>query len=258
MKAAQWTATAKSPSRPPARHGAGALPTVEMCRLREGPLQASVGKKNQTPNLLLGLENGMVRRHRLGSVEGNGATAAPGGFGAKPGGGASVGTAEDAGSPFPDGCVPNPGWGLEERGCSEGRSAGWGQPGDGDGVRAGGRSAGLREDETAAMWPAAASAPRLNASQDTPGAGAGSGDALPAAGRGAKGHAAPCSPADAVAGGAAKTGEFGGARSPGCGSGDVQSCVWGSAVRVKTPKRVGFVEMFRPEAGVGGVWALPG
>lgn len=255
MKAAQWTATAKSPSRPPARHGAGALPTVEMCRLREGPFAGRDGKKNQ-PNLLLGLENGMVRRHRLGSVKGNGATAAPGGFGAKPGGGASVGTAEDAGSPFPEGCVPNPGWGLEERGCSEGRSAGWGQLGDG--VRAGGRSAGLREDETAAMWPAAASAPRLNASQDTPGAGAGSGDALPAAGRGAKGHAAPCSPADAGAAGAAKNGEFGGARSPGCGGGDVQSCVWGSALRVKTPKRVIFVGMFRPEAGVGGVRALPG
>lgn len=58
MKAAQWTATAKSPSRPPARHGAGALPTVEMCRLREGPLQASVGKKTKHQTSFWGWKTG--------------------------------------------------------------------------------------------------------------------------------------------------------------------------------------------------------
>lgn len=70
-------------------------------------------------------------------------------------------------SPFPNGFMPNEGgW---RKGAAQGMQRGWGHPMDGDRVRVGSSSSvGVREDEAAAMWPAAASAPRLNASQDTP------------------------------------------------------------------------------------------
>lgn len=68
-------------------------------------------------------------------------------------------------NPFPNGFVPNDG-GWRKGAAPRGAAPVWDHLMDGDRVRAG-CSMGLREDEAAAMWPAAVNAPRLNASQDT-------------------------------------------------------------------------------------------
>lgn len=95
----------------------------------------------------------------------------------------------DAHGRFSDASVSH--WGAWRKGAAPRGSAPFGDMGTGA-VRA------AAADEVAAMWPAAVSAMRLNASQDTSGAGAGSRDVVPV---GTEGHAALCSPADTVLGG---------------------------------------------------------